>query len=226
MKIKVKFRLNGVKVDKQIPVDWDGVTFRQLLAYTKAKDESEVLSVFTGIEADTLRKAKVSNLQTLLAMLSFLKTQPIDYSLPKEIMGYKVSDDVEIEEIERYAALENILKSFKDGDPDNLEKYPLIVATYCCDLDKAQGMADYFMDAPAMEVLAVANFTQVNILVLSVITPIIVRLEGLPKTNWRQGLRNSIVRLAFSVSLFFLKRRLPRPVRRYLNGRYMSLKTR
>lgn len=223
--MQVTFKLNGVKVSKNIPSCWDEVTFRQMLAYTKAKDEAEVLSVFTDIDPETIRKARISNLQTLLALLSFLKNQPIDYTLPKEIRGYKVSEDVEIQEIERYAALENILKTFKDGDASNLEKYPLIVATYCCDLDKAQTMAEYFLDAPAMEVLAVANFTQVNILVLSVITPIIVRLEALPRSNWRQAMRNFIVRSAFSVSLYFLKRRLPRPVKRYLSGRFMSLRT-
>lgn len=221
--MKVQFKLNGVKVEKNIPACWDDVTFRQLLAFTKAKDEAEVLSVFTGIDPETIRKSKISNLPTLLALLSFLKNQPIDYTLPKTIMGYPVNEDVEIQEIERYAALENILKKFKDGDPANLEYYPAIVSTYCCDLDK--DLSDYFMDAPAMEVLAVANFTQVNIHVLSVITPIIARLAALPRNNWKQVMSGYIMRLAFSVSFYFLKRRLPPPVRRYLNGRFMSLKT-
>jgi len=47
----------------------------------------------------------------------------------------------------------------------------------------------------------------------------------IPKDTYNNLKKSGVMRLAFSVSFYFLKRRLPRPVRRYLNGRYMSLKT-
>ena len=224
--MKATFKLNGVKVEKTLPVCWEEVTFRQMLAHIKAKDAADVLSVFTGIDAETLRSAKIQNLPTLLSCLSFLSTQKMDYVLPKEILGHKIKDNIEIEEIQRYADLEGIIKTFKDGDPKNLESYPLMVATYVVNpynFKDAENMASTFLDAPALEVLAVGNFMLVNIRVLSVITPIIVRLGALPQNNWRRGLRNYIARSVFSLSLYFLKRKLPSPVKRYLNGRLRSL---
>lgn len=224
--MKATFTLNGVKTQCNLPVCWEEVTFRQLLGYQNAKDAADVLSVFTGIDAETLRKAKIPQLQTLLAVLSFLSTQKIDYILPKEILGYRIKDNLEIEEIQRYADLENIIKEFKDGDLKNLEKYPLMVATYVVEpynYKDAENLAPAFLDAPAMEVLAVGNFMQVNISVLKSITPTIVRLAALPRNNWKQGMRNFIVRSAFSVSLYFLKRRLPYPVRNFLGGRLRNL---
>ena len=224
--MKATFKLNGVKVEKTLPICWEEVTFRQMLLHMKAKDASDVLSVFTGIEAQTIRTAKIANLPTLLACLSFLKNQPVDYAIPKEILGYKIKDNIEVEEIQRYADLEAIIKDFKDGDAKNLEKYPLLVSTYVVEpynFKDAENLAPSFLDAPAMEVLAVGNFTLVNMRVLNAITPIIVRLAALPRSNWRQGLRNYIVRSAFYLSLYFLKRRLPRPVKNYLDGRLRSL---
>ena len=230
--MKATFKLNGVKIKKNLPVCWEETKYSEFLAYELLKkfkkdyDAADVLAIFTGIDAETLRGAKVSNLPTLLALLSFLKYQSIDYALPKEILGYKIKDNIEIEEIQRYADMEALIKDFKDGDPKNLEKYPLIVATYVVEpynFKHAEDLAPSFLDAPAMEVLAVANFTLVNITVLNSITPVIVRLAALPRNNWKQGMRNSIARLAFSLSLFFLKRKLPTPVKRYLDGRLRSL---
>lgn len=220
--MKATFTLNGVKKVCNLPVCWEEVTFRQKLADDKAKDDAEVLAVYTGIDADTLRGSKIPQLQTLLAVLSFRKTQPIDYILPKTILGYSIKDNLEIEEIQRYADMETVLKEFKDDDPTNLEKYPLIVATYIVEpynFKDAENLAPSFLDAPALEVLAVGNFMQVNMRVLNAITPIIARLGALPQSNWRQGMRNSFARLAFTVFFYFLKRQLPPPVRRYLNGR-------
>lgn len=223
--MKVTFKLNGIKTQRELPTSWDEVTFRQLIAHSKAKDAAEVLSIFTGIDVETLRKAKITNLPTLLSLLSFLKT-PVDYVVPKEILGYKIPQNIEIEEIQRYADLELIIKDFKDGDIANLDKYPLIVATYVVEPYEpkhAEGLSEQFWNAPAMEVLAVANFILVNIRVLSAITPLILQMRALPRNNWRRALRTLIARSVFSLSLFFLRRKLPRPVRRYLNGQLRSL---
>lgn len=224
--MKATFTLNGIKKTVNLPVCWEEVTFRQMLLHSKAKDAADVLSAFTNIDAELLRTAKIPQLDTLLSVLSFLGTQKVDYVLPKEILGYKIKDNLEIEEIQRYADLETIIKEFKDNDPANLEKYPLMVATYVVEpynFRDAENMAPSFFDAPAMEVLAVGNFMQVNMRVLSAIMPTIVRLGALRRNSWRQGMRNYFARLAFTVSFYFLKRRLPPPVRSYLDGRLRSL---
>lgn len=223
--MKITITLNGVKVKKDIPIGWDEVTFGELLGVRKSKSETEIISVFTGIDAEVLAKAKIGNLVTIKALLSFLTTTPT-YDLPKEILGYSIRDNVEMEEISRYADMEAVIKSFGDDEIANLEKYPLIVATYVAEpynYKDAETLAPVFLDAPAMEVLAVANFTLVNMNVLSAITPIIAQLAASPRNNWRQGLRSFIRRSAFTLFWFLLKRRFPYPVRKYLNGQFRSL---
>lgn len=223
--MKIDITLNGVKTSKDIPIGWDEVTFRQLLGVKKARNEAQIISVFTGIDEDILAKAKIGNLVTIKALLSFLTTSPA-YALPKEILGYKIKDNVEMEEIARYADMEAVIKTLEDNEIANLEKYPLIISTYVVEpynFKDAENLAPLFLDAPAMEVLAVGNFTVVNMSVLSAITPIIAQLAASPRNNWRQALRNFIRRSAFTLFWFLLKRRFPSPVRRYLNGRFRSL---
>jgi hypothetical protein len=226
--MKIDIRLNGVKVSKNIPTAWDELTFRQLLALNDAgQDEAKIYSVFTGIDSETIKNAKIGNLSLIKGCLQFLKTPPIDYVTPKTILGYPIKDNVEIEEISRYADMETVLKTFSETDKKaNLEKYPLIVATYVAEpynFKDAENLAPAFLDAPAMEVLAVGNFIQMNILVLNVIMPTILHLAASVQSKSKRGMSGYIKRLGFSVFLFFLKRRFPSPVRNYLNGRLQSL---
>lgn len=221
----IDITINGEKRKVDFPLTWDKVTFRQLLGVRRAKNETDLISVFVGVPAEVLATAKISNLSAIKSMLQFIKT-PIEYELPKEILGYKIKDNIEIEEITRYADMEAVLKTFGEDEVKNLETYPLIVATYVVEpysYKDAENLAPAFLEAPAMEVLAVGNFIQTNIGVLNSIMPTILQLAASPRTNWRQGLRNSIRRLVFTLFWFLLKRRFPSPVRRYLSGRLRSL---
>lgn len=230
--MKATFKLNGVKKTVNLPTCWEEAKFGQLLAYKKVLrdkgDGADELAVFTGIDAKTLRDSQIENLPLLLDILSFVKNQNIEYALPKTILGYDIPDNLEIQEIQRYGDMELIIKEFTDDEISRLERFPLIISTYVVNpynFKHAEGLAPQFLDAPALEVLAVGNFTLMNMTVLKPFTPLIVRLAALPRNNWRQGMRNFIARLAFTVSFYFLKRKLPLPVRRYLNGRLATLST-
>jgi hypothetical protein len=223
--MKIDITLNGVKVTKDLPLSWEEVPFRQLLDLAGLEEDVDILSVFTGIDSETLLKAKINNLGVVLSAIQFVRTK-IDYGLPKSILGYKIKDNIEIEEIQRYADLESILKAFGDDPKENLKKYPLIVSTYVVEpynFRDAENMAASFLDAPALEVLAVANFIRVNISVLSIITPKVLHLADLQKTKSKRGMKVFISRLAFSLFWFLWRRRLPNPVRNYLGGQLRNL---
>ena len=73
--MKITLELNGVKLEKDIPISWKEVTFKQFLQLLKCNDDMvKIISIFTEIEEETLRKAKIYNLDILINLLSFLKT--------------------------------------------------------------------------------------------------------------------------------------------------------
>jgi len=225
----VEFKLNGVKVTKDLATRWDEVSFRQFLDMAKAgEDKTRVVSILTGIEYETLLKAKIGNLETLLAITSFVWTEPIDYILPKSltILGslakYKIDDNLELNSLERYSDLDNVLKSFGDDSHKNLEKYPLICATYAVspyDYKDAENLANEFFNSPCTEVMAVGNFTLVSIRGLKNIIPTIVPLEDTRLNRLRLALRNWGRYLGYMAHYYLWRKTLPLPVRRYFRGR-------
>ena len=222
--MKVDIKLNGVKLTKDIPGSWYEVTFGQMLKMMACKsDLAECVSIFTGIDVDTLNKANIGNLQTVITLLSFRLTPLPQYLLPKTVMGYDVKN-LEIENIARYADLEGIIKPFmgqEGAENEILTKYPLMVATYAVEpysYQRAEALADYFLDAPAMEVLAVGNFTLVNMLGLRNITPTIVPQGASMRRRLRQALRNFTFDLVSTLRYYSWRSRQNKAVRNYLNG--------
>ena len=225
----VQFTLNGVKVTKNLATRWEEVSFRQFLDLAKAgEDKTKVISILTGIDYETLLKAKVGNLQTLLAITSFIWTEPIDYILPKKltVLGtnheYDIDGNLELNSLERYSDLDNILKSFGDDSHKNLEKYPLICATYSVspyEYTDAENLANEFFNSPCTEVMAVGNFTLVSIRGLKNIIPTIVPREDTRQNRLRRVLRGWARFLGYSAHYYLWRKTLPLPVRRFLNGR-------
>lgn len=220
----VHITLNGLKVTKDIPESWDKVTFGQCLELIKAGPEAKIkaLSIFTGIEMELLNKAKIHNLYPVLEILSFLDKE-MEYSIPNEVMGYKIPKDLESESIAQYADIQELVKKFKEDDNvGNLSYYPLIVATYCVnpyDFKKAEELAETFLNAPCMEVMAVGNFTLARLLA-SKLNMAIPSLRGATRLNrLKLAMINWLYRLASTIRFYSWKKALPSPVRNYLNGR-------
>lgn len=223
--LPVTLTLNGVKVNKNIPTSWEYVTFRQFLDLVGKETDEEIISVLLGIDLETVKKARFTNLSMIKAMIQFTRGK-LEYELPKSILGYTIRPNIEIEEIQRYADLESILKGFGEDGKENMKQFPLMVTTYIVEpynFKDAENMAPAFLDAPALEVLAVANFIRTNIIVSKAITPVILQLAALQRRRSRLVMRSFIARLVFSVYWFFLKRRFPNPVRSYLSGQLKSL---
>lgn len=202
--------LNGVKVSKDIPTAWDQVSFKDFLALGDNK-ELTALTVFTGIDAATLKKSSITNLNALLNALAFLKTEVPLFKYPKKILDFDVRQDLGFETFGQYSDIKDELDKGKMG-MELIQQYPLMCAIYTAkqpyDFKEAEKNAELFMNAPCVEVLAVGNFLLMKLVGLSRSTDPnypnhLTRLKKL-----KLALRGWLSRLAFTVRYYILKRKL------------------
>jgi hypothetical protein len=227
--MKATFKLNGVKVVKELPTRWAETSFRDFKKLTKCgTDRAKILAALTGLEEETLRGSDIANLETLIRIISYVTNEPFDYTLPKVIQGYPIADNLEVTSLDRYNDLEDIIKSFGDDNYENISKYPLICAIYAVNpynYKTAESLSEHFLNAPCTEVMAVGNFTLVNISGLRNIMPQIVQLEGSPLSRLRRAMRNYLKYLVYTVRYYSWRKALPDPVKRYINGQSESSST-
>jgi hypothetical protein len=206
-----------------LPDRWADIPFHKYIDLLDCKsDIAKMVSIFTAIDEDLVRKAQIHNLSQVVAGLNFLFTE-IQYVLPDEILGYKIPKDLESESIAQYSDLQEILKEFKQDDPKhNLSKFPLIVATYCVkpyDFKIAEELQKIFFNAPCVEVMAVANFTLAKYTALNRgILPTSHPGDTL-KTRLMLALRRWLINLDSTIRFYIWKKSLPISVQRFLNGR-------
>lgn len=162
-----------------IPTRWEEVTFRQLLAINEANDDwLKIFGLFLDEPAEAIGNARVENgaLDELLVCLSFLTSTEIPKAMPTKILGYDLPKDLGFETIGQYQYIrEDVADSANMTPIEQMRRYALYCAVYAqpqtndgqFDFEKAEAMAEKFMDAPAMEVLAVGSFTVVKLIGLS-----------------------------------------------------------
>jgi hypothetical protein len=163
--MKITIELNGVKQERQIPLNWDQVNFEQFLKLVKAGDDiAEILSIFTGVEPDILRKATIQNLEVIINLLSFLKTdfEPV---VPEKCLGYDIPKNLEFESIGQFQDLKLEALEMKE----DISRYTLFCAIYATkpyDFKEAEKKKDEFLKAPAREVVGIGNFTLLKLVEL------------------------------------------------------------
>lgn len=221
--MKITIELNKVKVTKDIPISWEEVTFRQFLDLAEAgNDRAKILSVFTGIEPNTLRKARITNFDKINTLLGFVERNDISIDrIPQKILGYKIPKNLELETIGQFEDLKLQAKSIKDNSKESLSAYTRMCAIYCVspyDWSEAERIAPYFMEAPCGEVLAVGNFTLMKLMPLSKSG-----LKNLLKpTSIRKKLKLAMIayinRLAFTIRYYTWKRKLRLTEKSSLHG--------
>lgn len=220
--MKVKITTNSLTIDREIPTSWEEVTFKQFLAIADCKNEKEIFAALTGVDAETLAKAKIKGLDKIIALLSFLSHKPQITYLPTKVLGYSIPQNLEFEEVQIYEDLKSemrevdkITKDETSKENEVLLRYTLYCAMFTCsqvygeyDYEKATLIAPQFMNAPAVEVLAVGNFTLVKFIGLKRgINPL------LPErlTLWKKSklvLISKLKSMAFTVRYYILKRKL------------------
>jgi hypothetical protein len=180
--MKGTLNYNGETREIDIPTKWLDVKFRHFAPLVEAGvltpnteiDWLKVFSVFTGLTTEELESVTWANLDALLIGLTFLHS-PLPTDIPKTVLGYTIPEDIGFETVGQYKYLREDVQNSADMTPiEQLSRYPLYVAVYACaqkhgefSWQKCEAMADEFLDAPAPEVLATANFTLLKLIGLS-----------------------------------------------------------
>ncbi len=132
--IRTEVILNGKLTEKYFPISWDNVTYKQFLELAECgDDDKKVLSVFSGIDPETIRKAKINNLIDVVSTLSFLRHE-CPARVPERLLFYPMPKDLGLETIGQYEDIKSELAKLKGSENkiDQLKLYPFICAVYAC----------------------------------------------------------------------------------------------
>lgn len=201
--IKLTAELNGVKVERDIPVKWEEVKYREMLQLGTGS-ELTALSIFTGQTEETLAKAKIKNLDGVIRALSFLRTEIPLAQYPKQILGYPVRQDLGFEAFGQYTDIKSEVDKGLEGI-ELLKQYPLMCAIYVTnpyDFTEAEKKVEEMLNAPCTEVLAVGNFLLMKLIALNRSTDQTSRNRNTRLKNWRLALKGWRKRLEFRVRYF------------------------
>lgn len=180
--MKFNVSLNGVTLQKEIPDSWSQVTFRMYLKIMGIPTDKvvKILSALIDIDEDTLNKSRIVGLDAVLKCLSFIRTTPMDFTVHKAILGYRIPKDLNWETTGQFKECQAIANSLKpEGETLSVEdqaKYTQIVAIYCmpnyldATVAEQEAFAEKFYEAPCEEVLAIGNFTLLKLIGLNLNT--------------------------------------------------------
>jgi hypothetical protein len=225
--MKVTIIINGKSIEKEVPTAWgepdNFVPFWQFVDLekcsdpeTKVLDKTKVLSLFTGIDHETLLKAKIKAFDNVMVNgLSFLGTEP-KVTIPEKLLGYTMPKNLEFEQVQQYVDLQNYIKESRDKSPsDQLRQYTLYCAVYACsqkygkyDWKLVEEMAPEFLNAPCTEVMGIGHFTLMRLIASKQSTKptsppqnTLLKKLGLVLKSWR-------LRLAFSLHWIIWSKKL------------------
>lgn len=169
--MKIPIKLNGITVEKTIPVDYGSLSFELWTKLVQEPDPIKRFIMVVDVDPLILRKAEIKNLDKVFTILSFLN-KPLNPFLPYEIgpiggLKYKVPKNLEFVETGRYMDISETLKPItKESTAQDLWKlYPELCAiTSMPDYTQAtmeaqQEFIKQFWQAPCEEVVAIGNFT-------------------------------------------------------------------
>lgn len=104
----ITFKINGQKY--LIPSTWSDVTYSQMIAIIERPTLVDQISIFTGIDKQTLIKSEFKNVETIALTLSFLTTPPPFEAKPTMLIGpYVLPSDVTILSLGQFEDLRQLL---------------------------------------------------------------------------------------------------------------------
>lgn len=193
----LKVKVNGSPVE--IETEWGELKFSKFLKLLTAKDDyNELIGILLDMPADDVKKARILGLENILNAMRFMKTPAQVDPFPKKVGEFTIPQDLRFESVEQFETLKKAIN--KAAAMDNLteqtKQLAFYAAIYCqplngddFDEEKAQWLADLFMDYPCTEVMAAGNFFMTKCLSLT---------SGLPMSYLRKNLPMKKSRLDFS----------------------------
>ncbi len=176
----IQFKLNNEPI--QMPSSWLDLTYGHYLGILENKGGIlELISLFTGIDIDTLKKAEIEGLESIIETLSFLKETPEfpastprigKYELP---LNSKGEYNIQFESLGQFEDMRAVMSKVPNN---NALEYTKALGRYVSiylqkirdckyDPDKALFMFDSeVFDMPAHEVIAAGSFFLLRLLSL------------------------------------------------------------
>lgn len=189
-----------------IPINWDQVKFSQYCRIIKNKDSDliEFISIFTGVDYDTVKKAKISqqDLWRIEGYSSFLRQVPNIEPIPKQLGNYKLPKDPDYTTTEQFENARQVIEKIKQNDNDSLlDAYAKLTAIYYqylrdgeYDGEKAMSLVTEINNFPCLEVMSAGRFF-ISLRISSWSgTTLSSLIPGLPLRRRRQDLINSVRR--------------------------------
>lgn len=173
----IAFKLNNKPL--QIPSAWHETNFYQYVSVMDGvNDTAKRISLFTGVDYETVKKANFTGLELVITALSFLRTVPEIPATVSQVGKYKLPLDskgefnVQMESLAQFEDLRAIIKKLPNNDVVALTKsYSSIVAIYLqkirdgeYDPDKAKSMVAEVEQMPALEVVSAGSFFLIKLL--------------------------------------------------------------
>ena len=115
----ITFKINGQP--KQIPTSWEEVTYAQYIQLIHGPSLPAVISIFTGLPEETVTKAELKNLESVLIALGFLDTPPQLTGKSKMVGPYTMPDDVTIQSLGQFEDLRGLIQKLPKTDKYTIE---------------------------------------------------------------------------------------------------------
>lgn len=170
----IPFKLNGKQL--QFPSSWEDLTFVQYVKILEG--EKNYIALFTGLDPETVNKAKIEGLEMIIQCLSFMKKAP-DFSKPCDHVGpyqlplnSKGEFDIQFESLAQFEDMKAVMIKVPENNmTEVIKSYAHYVAIYIQKLrdgeynnDSALKMVDEVYQMPAHEVIKAGSFFLVKLL--------------------------------------------------------------
>lgn len=160
----IYFKLKGQEVS--IPTQWEEVTLIQYVDILDGKTDSiRLVSIFTGIDYETLKSSLIIGLDQVLIAMQFTQKPPT-IPMPTQVGPFKISNpDIKFESLAMFEDMKQAMINSPKDLPGLIRSYADICALYLqkqrdgeYSYQKAKEMVKEVEKYPAVQVIGLASF--------------------------------------------------------------------
>lgn len=202
----IPFKLNGKQL--QFPSYWEDLTFGQYVRIIEG--EKNFIALFTGLDPQTVNKAKIEGLEMIIQCLSFMKKAPDFSKTCNQVGPYKLplnskgEFDIQFESLAQFEDMKAAMVKVPENNmTEVIKSYANYVAIYIQKLrdgeynpDAAIKMVEEVYKMPAHQVIKVGSFFLLKLLNLLIGTTNNSQLTNQNPKKYKPGSRNSKKRSA------------------------------
>ena len=193
----IKAKVNGTQTE--IETSWDELSFRKYLKLLNSQSNyTQIIAILLNLPEKDVERANFVGLDSVIQAIKFLQAPPAIDPIPKKLGDYTLPKDITFHSVGQFETLkQEITEATKmDNLHDQTKKLAMYAAIYCqplngeeFDKEKAEWLAEKFLDYPCLEVMGAGNFFMARCLSLTSGLPMsYLRKNTLLKTNRFHGL--------------------------------------